>query len=118
LRDQIVRVAFGAAAPVLGAVTILATPGAGVRPAASLCVAEDEAIPRAYAAVLGIAPAAMAGTQVLVDGQGWLRAVQAPGALPGWNDPGVLAAELQEIAAHPLATTTGGAGGMDHNMRM
>lgn len=57
---------------------------------------------RAYAAVTGVSPGRMAGMQVLVDGEGWLRAVQRPGAGPSWDDPSALAAAVRDLQAHPL----------------
>jgi putative copper export protein len=52
----------------------------------------------AYAAVAGLAPAALGGTQFLVDAHGWLRAVRRPGEPRDGN-----ARQLAEILAHPLA---------------
>jgi mono/diheme cytochrome c family protein len=115
LRAQPMRLVFGAAPPAPGLLTILVTPGGNAQPAAGLCVADDATIPSAYAAILGTSPAALPGTQVLVDGQGWLRAVQAPGAGPGWGDPGTLAAALRDIAGHPLAAV---ASAMPAGMKM
>jgi hypothetical protein len=51
------------------------------------------------------------GTQFLIDGKGWLRAVHHPGfAASDWNDPAVLTAEVKELQSHPVA----GSAGMDH----
>ncbi len=115
LRGQVVRLVFGAATPMPGVLTILATSDPKVRPGAGVCVTEDETVPRAYAIVTGIAPRDLPGAQVLVDGQGWLRAVQRPGASPGWNDPRALAAAVRGIEGHPLAA---GTEHMPMNMRM
>ncbi len=106
LRGQVVRVVFGAARPMPGVLTILATSDPEVRPGAGVCVTDDETVPRAYAIVIGIVPRALPGTQVLVDGQGWLRAVQRPGAEPGWDDPRALAAAVRDIEGHALARGT------------
>ncbi len=115
LRGQVVRLIFGTAPPVPGVLTILATSAPRARSGAGVCVADDETVPRAYAIVTGIARGELPGTQVLVDGQGWLRAVQRPGASPGWDDRQVLAGAVRDIEAHPLAA---GAEHMPMNMRM
>ena len=115
LRGQVVRLIFGTAPPTPGVITILATSDPRARPGAGVCVADDETVPRAYAIVTGIARGELPGTQVLVDGQGWLRAVQRPGASPGWDDRQVLAGAVRDIEAHPLAA---GAEHMPMNMRM
>ena len=107
LRGQVVRAVFGIAPPAPGVVTILATTDASVRPGAGLCAAGDETIPRAYATVSGIPLRDLPGTQILVDGQGWLRAVWRPGTGPGWDDPGVLAAAVRGVEQHPLAPSGG-----------
>ncbi len=110
LRGGFVRLAFGPEAPppVPGVTTILV--GAGPARGAGACVATDPAVPTAYAVVTGIAPAALAGTQVLIDGAGWLRAVQHPGQAPGWDDPGRLLADMRRLREHPIAADAG----MDH----
>ena len=112
LRGQVVRIVFGPAHAAPGVVTIQATaaPSAGAED--GLCTAGDPAVPDAYAAVTGEAPGALAGTQVLVDGMGWLRAVQRPGAAPGWDDPATLAAAAREVQQHPLAAMPEGHAGM------
>ena len=65
---------------------------------ASGCAAPDPAVPRAYATVLGITPAALAGSEVLIDPNGWLRSQQPDDAAPA-----VLADLVRDIYAHPLA---------------
>lgn len=103
LRGQVVRIVFGPARTVPGVITIQAA--SDPRPASGdgLCTTDDDAVLRAYAAVTGVAPDGMAGTQILVDGGGWLRAVQRSGAVPSWNDPSALAAAVRDVQAHPLA---------------
>ena len=115
LRGQVVRLVFGAVPPAPGVLTILATSDPNARPGAGVCATDDETVPRAYAVVIGIAPSDLPGTQVLVDGQGWLRAAQRPGRSPGWDDPRALAAAVRDIEGHPLAA---GAEHMSMNMRM
>ncbi len=109
LRGGFVRLAIGpapahAAAP--GVTTILAGAPAAEQPIPGLCVADDEALPRAYAIIAGVPQSELAGAQFLIDGDGWLRAVQRPGR-PGWNDPKALAAEIQQLATHPVAASPG-----------
>ena len=115
LRGQVVRLVVGTASPVPGVLTILATSDPKARPGAGLCVTNDETVPRAYAIITGIAPSDLSGTQVLVDGQGWLRAVQKPGTSPDWDDPRAMAAAVRDIDRHPLAGRTES---MPMNMRM
>ena len=103
LRGQVVRIVFGPARAASGVVTILAASRPSQVAEDGLCAADDGAVLRAYAAVTGTPPGALPGTQVLVDGMGWLRAVQRPGAAPGWDDPGVLAAAVRNLQDHPVA---------------
>ena len=106
-RGRFVRLIIGgspAATTIPDVVTILAAPGAPP-PASGDCVAEDELVARAYAIVSGFPAAELPGTQFLIDGQGWLRALQRPGQPGGWNDPRTLAAEIRELDAHPIAAT-------------
>ncbi len=112
LRGGFVRIVVGDAAPaaVPGVTTILI--GADPSPHAQdhACASADENVPLAYAIIAGVAPGALPGTQFLVDGAGWLRAVQRPGDQAGWNDPQRLLADIRRFRAHPLAAGAG----MDH----
>jgi hypothetical protein len=114
LQGGFVRLAIGAApvgpAPI-GVTTILVNPDAGVQPAPHLCIVHDPAVAQAYAIIAGLPAGELQGTQFLIDGSGWLRAVHHPGYAPGdWNDPSVLAAKVKELEANPVAV----AAGMDH----
>lgn len=71
------------------------------------CLIADSAVKSAYAIVSGIAPADLADAQFLIDGQGWLRAVEPPGDPLGWSDPQALAAEIRALAAHPIDAAPG-----------
>lgn len=75
------------------------------RPGSELagCVAEGDAIWSAYALLAHVAPEQLAGTQFLVDPDGWLRWVFAPEQAAALAMPGALQRALDEIAAHPLA---------------
>lgn len=116
LRDGFVRVvigasvgdAAGAAAP--GVTTVLATGDAAASPAPGVCIASDATLPAAYGIVTGVAEAD--GLQVLVDGSGWLRAVQA-GTGSGWDHAADLAATIQHLRAAPIS-----AGDESARMRM
>lgn len=103
LRGRVVRVVIGDPAPVVaGVVTIVA----GVDGEAGVggdCVADDGRTAQAYGIVSGIAEGALRGTQFLIDGQGWLRALQRPDADASWNEEKNLVGVLREIAAHPIA---------------
>jgi len=83
--------------------TVLATAEPTAHPGPGLCIADDAALPTAYGIVSGLAPPDLAGAQVLIDGEGWLRAVQPgrPGA--GWNDTRRLAATIRQLQADPIA---------------
>ncbi len=111
LHGQVVRIVFGPARAEPGVVTIQAAAAPNAGPEDGLCTAADPAVRDAYAAVTGEAPGTLAGTQVLVDGMGRLRAVQRPGAAPGWDDPATLAAAARELQ-HSLAATPVGHAGM------
>lgn len=101
LRGGFVRLVFGQGMAAPGVTTIVAGPAR--HPAPGLCVVSGDTVARAYAIVAGLSPAGMDGTEFLIDASGWLRAMQPPGAAPGWSDPAVLMAALRDLAAHPLA---------------
>lgn len=103
LRGQVVRIVFGPARAMPGVVTIQATSDPPVRSGDGLCALSDDAVLRAYAVVTGGTPDGLPGTQILVDGGGWLRALQRPGVMPGWDNPGALADAVRDIETHPLA---------------
>lgn len=69
----------------------------------NFCAGSDPAILAAYALVAGLPPGAAAGTQFLVDPNGWLRALWRPGDPPGWTDPAALQPEIAGICRAPLA---------------
>ena len=66
------------------------------------CVASGSDVWMAYATVAGVAPAALAGTQFLVDPAGWLRLSLPPARAAAWADEAALAAVTRDLAAHPL----------------
>ncbi len=83
-----------------GLVTILAAPSAEA-PRAGLCIASDPLVEQAMMIVSGMGMA-MPGTAFLIDGDGWLRAMQMPGASPSWSDPQVLAAAIGDMHMHKV----------------
>jgi putative copper export protein/mono/diheme cytochrome c family protein len=105
LRGSFVRLVIGATSstPTPGIITVLATSDPAARAGERVCIASDEDLPQAYAVVSGLAPSELPGSEFLIDAEGWLRAVQRPTAAPGWNDPKILATEIQDLAAHPIA---------------
>ena len=105
---------FGTAPPEPGVLTI--ETAAGAEPRASLCVADDGTVLQAYAIVSGLSPQLLSGAQILIDADGWLRAIQLPGAAPGWDDPTSLAAAVRDVEQHPLAKSQDRA--MPMGMRM
>jgi len=79
---------------------------AAVDPA--VCVASEPETWTAFAILSGVPDDALAGEQVLVDGNHWLRARWRPGDPGDWTNPRALAAVVADIEAHPLAVTTTG----------
>ncbi len=105
-RGGFVRLVLGSVpgVPDPAVMTILATTDPAARPGPGLCIADDTALPAAYGIVSGLAPQDLAGAQILIDGQGWLRAVQPGRAGAGWNDTRRLAATIRQLQADPIAT--------------
>ncbi len=96
-QGRFARLVFGRAAAPARLVTIRSEAGPGV------CVINDQLLPEAYAIVSGTPLARMPGTQFLIDGEGWLRAMQQAGAAPGWDDTTALKLEIRQLDAHPVA---------------
>ncbi len=115
MRGRFVRLVIGAVPPGLDETGDAVTVVAGAAPK-GMCSAPDETVPAAYAIVTGVAQAALAGAQFLIDGSGWLRAVQLPAGPGGWNKPGALQAEIMRLRAH--AVTSAAMQPMKMNMRM
>ncbi len=77
------------------------------------CASADPAAWDALAAVTGQSPDQLAGTRVLVDADGWMRAFKPGADAAAWDDPGALAASVRAIAAAPIIAT-GGEGHRHH----
>ena len=110
LGSGFVRVVIGTVPPaaVPGVTTVLATTGPAALPSPGLCIADEEDVVRAYAIISGTTAAALPGTEFLIDGSGWLRAVQRPSAKPGWDDPATLEAEIHQLGRQPIVANPGG----------
>jgi hypothetical protein len=87
----------------VAAVTVLVARNPAAKLTAAACVASEPQVWTALAIIVGSSPDTLAGTQVLVDRSGWLRAAWRPGDAEDWTDPRVLAARFREILARPLA---------------
>jgi putative copper export protein/mono/diheme cytochrome c family protein len=88
-------------------VTISLATDAADRPGGVRCVAQREAR-EAFAILLGTTSDALAGSQFLVDPNGWLRARWRPGDPGGWPSPKRLSTRIQVLAEHPLPADPNG----------
>jgi hypothetical protein len=108
LRGHFVRLIFGMVPPLPptldGVVTVLVGSPKDELPS-GICIARDETIPLAYAILTGTAPDSVTGMQMLIDADGWLRALQPAQATAGWNNPGALMAEIKHLREHKVAAT-------------
>jgi putative copper export protein/mono/diheme cytochrome c family protein len=99
------------AAPVLpaqdGVTTILVLRDHVGRRGASDCIASEPDTWTALSIILGVLPGALAGSQILVDRNDWLRLAWRPGDSDDWLDPRIIEARIRDIATHPLAIDTG-----------
>jgi hypothetical protein len=84
-------------------ITIVLQRDPPMRQTTETCVATDPSAWTAYAVVSGVDPDALAGTQFLVDAQGWLRARRRPGDAGDWGESKTLLAEIAQIRASPMA---------------
>lgn len=75
------------------------------------CHAESAAAWQAYALVAGVAPEALAGTEFLIDRDGWLRARRRAGD-PPWSEA-MLVCRSPTAAAAPAAMSAPGADPLD-----
>jgi hypothetical protein len=67
---------------------------------------------RAYAIIAGVTPDQLAGTEFLVDADGWLRATFRPMTAGAWPDPAGIVAAAEVVAAEPIDRP---ASGMHHH---
>lgn len=89
--------------PAADATTIFVVRTAMARPSNSACVTSEPETWTAFAILLGRTPDTLAGWQVLVDNNAWLRAAWHPRQPGDWNDPQMLAERIRDITDHPLA---------------
>ena len=108
LRGQFIRIIAMPANPQAVAASVATTLLISRTPTeADKCVAAGEDVWQAFAIFAGVAPDLLAGSEFLVDPNGWLRARVLPAEATAWSQPGVLAALAKEIAAHPLQAGAG-----------
>ena len=89
--------------------TIALLPEHTTHPDAPTCVAREPETWTAFAILSGVSGEALAGEQVLVDQNAWLRLAWRPGDPGDWSKPETLAALIRDITAHPIAVAaTGG----------
>jgi putative copper resistance protein D len=115
LRGRFVRlVVAGGASPSAEAdvVTIL-VPLDGAQETPGACTLDDTDAAAALAIYRGDAQP-LAGTQLLIDPEGRLRALWVPGRKPDWNDPAGLAAEIATLRATPAIGRPTQAAGHGH----
>jgi hypothetical protein len=74
----------------------------GDDPITTIPLAPDSDDWSAYAIVAGTAPDVLAGTEFLVDSNGWLRMIFEPASPNIWLDPSVFIAAAREAEAHPI----------------
>ena len=82
-----------------------------VKPAGTACVTVGADAWDAFALLAGEKPGTLAGTEMLVDQNGWLRRrwrPGGPGGPGGWDQPSALDAAIRDVAANPLAIGAGG----------
>lgn len=72
------------------------------------CTTADPAAWDALAAFTGQPPDELAGTRVLVDGNGWMRAFEPATDAAAWNSSETLAAAVSAIVAAPITDQAGG----------
>jgi putative copper export protein/mono/diheme cytochrome c family protein len=73
------------------------------------CTATEPETWTAFAILSGVPNELLAGQQVLVDRNAWLRAAWRPGEPGDWTNPQALAAVVADISAHPIAADAGAA---------
>jgi putative copper export protein len=81
--------------------TILVAEANSTMPNAAGCLAQQET-GDALAILLGTTPDSLAGTQLLIDSNGWLRARWKPGELGGWPTSERLSSRIRTLTEHPL----------------
>jgi putative copper export protein/mono/diheme cytochrome c family protein len=80
----------------------------GAKPLPGSCIAANPAAWSAYAVLANLPPDKLAGTEFLVDPDGWLRSVRRPGATGAWPASATLIAAIRGICASPIEQPNGG----------
>ncbi len=88
--------------------TVILAMKQAARPDPGTCMASEPQTWTAFAILSGVSSDALAGEQVLVDQNAWLRAAWRPGDPGNWTNPQALAAAVRDITAHPIAADTAG----------
>jgi putative copper export protein/mono/diheme cytochrome c family protein len=88
------------------AITLSVSAG-DAKPAAGSCAAADPAAWNAYAVLADLPPAEAAGSQFLVDPNGWLRAAQRPDTAGGWHSRQDLLAAIRGVITRPIEQPRG-----------
>jgi putative copper export protein/mono/diheme cytochrome c family protein len=107
LRGRFVRLvladagAMPQAPPSRAGVVTIVVPVEAHEEAANACMVQDPDAAKALAIYRGADVAAAAGTELLIDPQGRLRAMWVPGRTPDWNDPAAFDREIATLHATP-----------------
>lgn len=83
---------------------------AGAGGAAGFCVAAGPEIASAFGLYLPDRSKGISGAEMLIDANGWLRAVWQPALGSGWRDPAALIADIGQIRASPVTASPRPAG--------
>lgn len=88
--------------------TIILAKKRAAMPTTAACVASEPDTWNAFAILSGVSSDTLAGEQVLVDQNSWLRVARRPSDLEDLSNPQALADTIRDIATHPLAVDTAG----------
>jgi putative copper export protein/mono/diheme cytochrome c family protein len=114
LRGRVLRIIAvsddeaSAPVPPAGVMTINLTRKQTAKLDPASCVASEPETWTAFAILSGVPSEALAGEQVLIDQNAWLRAAWRPGEPGDWTNPQTLGATIRDIAAHPIAADAAG----------
>ena len=103
LRGQAVRLVFAGGDKTMTTSDVADLTTITVGAATSGCIEADPVVPAAYAVVLGRTVAALAGSELLIDANGWMRSERSESMTLA-----ALTALVREICTHPLAAASEG----------
>jgi putative copper export protein/mono/diheme cytochrome c family protein len=92
----------------IGVVTIILAKKRPPNSVSAACTATEPETWTAFAILSGVPGDTLAGEQLLIDQNAWLRAAWQPGEPGDWTNPQALAAVVADIAAHPIAPDAAG----------